>query len=277
MFMAQFRCAQGTSHHQPALRVRLIDDPAVSRGDFELRSPEVGFRGCAPHAPATGRIDLRLGKCTGPTPIRRSAEQQRTPRPRNLPPMTPKQAPRERGARRYNSSHTSVDRTALIGIDDEAHLAVCGRRRGSCSTTRSSDATLLTGRRGHAPGDCWSVTRPWPAGRGLAAPEANVSNPRAAWVWSADPCAPPWPSSTGVSAPRYARRWRPRRPAAAPVIRLPGAGSCRHLRLQARRHLPLRQQLFVGRPVRPRLHGPTTHPSSPKPKPEPKPEPEPGA
>eukprot|EP00964_Phaeocystis_antarctica_P048606 scaffold28131_cov38-Phaeocystis_antarctica.AAC.1 len=68
---------------------------------------------------------------------------------------------------------------------------------------------LLTGRRGHAPGGCWSVTRPWPAGRGLAAPEASASNPRAVWVWSADPCAPLWPSSTGVSAPRYAQAGDP--------------------------------------------------------------------
>ena len=170
-----------------------------------------------------------------------------------MPLTTPKQAPREARRATYNSLHTSVDRTALIGID-EAHLAVCGRRRGSCSTTRSSDATLLPRRRGYAPGDCWSVTRPWPAGRGLAAPEASVSNPRAAWVWSADPCAPLWPSSTCVSGRTVATS--PSR--SRPVIRLPGAGSCRHLRLRARRRLPLRQQLFFGRAVRLRLHGPTT-------------------
>ena len=85
--------------------------PAVLRVSFELRSSEVGFRGCAPHAPATGRIDLRIGQPTGLTPIRRSAEQQRKPRPRNLPPMTPKTGA-ERGEARDGTTRRTRPWTA---------------------------------------------------------------------------------------------------------------------------------------------------------------------
>eukprot|EP00964_Phaeocystis_antarctica_P027205 scaffold15322_cov37-Phaeocystis_antarctica.AAC.1 len=66
---------------------------------------------------------------------------------------------------------------------------------------------LLTGRRGQCPRRlliCDAALAGWTRPRRT---RSERFEPRAAWVWSADPCAPLWPSSTGVSAPRYGTRY----------------------------------------------------------------------